>query len=158
MSNSIEVVDICPVHNDDAQPLEPIEDVEPEQVVIMKKPRAKRVAKPKEESGSVVPKAKRAPRKPNVVVIDEEPEIDEPPLEEEEPEDAPPPPPPLAREKKPRAKRAPQRPVDDFAAAPSQVGNQDLTDLLAQHIMDLRCRKVELKQQRIQSMVAGKIA
>ena len=163
MSNTIEVVNICPTHNEDEQPVEPPEDVEPEQAVVMKKPRAKRVAKPKEESSNDLPKAKRAPRKPKVVV-DEEPEIVELPptadldIEEEEPEHAPLPPPPLVREKKARAKRAPRQTVDEYAAPPDEVSNRTLTDQLAQHIMDLRCRKVELKQQRIQNMVAGQIA
>ena len=149
---NIDIVELCPAEAEE----EPAQDEPPsvdelpalEPVAPVKKPRAKRVAKPKAAPISEI--------------------LDVPP------------PPPLVREpsvqlveeavKKPRAKRAPAKPKVVVAQAPIVSPSETLTpfqaiaeqngiqDLLARHLMDMRCRKTELKQQRMQQLVAGKLA
>ena len=152
---TIDILDILPAPDADEAELAPAEppsldelpSIEP--LAPVKKPRAKRVPKPK-----AVPLSS-----PSSVL------------------DAPPPPPPLVREpsvqaveevaKKPRAKRAPAKPKAVCTEVAAAVGltpfeavaeQHNVQDLLARHLMDMRCRKTALKQERMQQLVAGKIA
>ena len=150
---TIDILDILPAPDADEAELaqvEPpsIDELPPvEPLAPVKKPRATRVPKPK-------------PELPADSVLD-----------------APPPPPPLVREpsaqaveevaKKPRAKRAPAKPKAVCTEVAPAVGltpfeavaeQHNVQDLLARHLMDMRCRKTALKQERMQQLVAGKIA
>ena len=164
MSNTIEIHDITPSEPAANLLQNPVElEAEEVPVEIAVKPKAKRVARAKAApayDGEAAPKAKRIPRKKSFVAEDAP-----------TPVEVPPPPPPLVREpsivpveaKKPRAKRAPVKPrvvMETYAPVidPPALSEDNIQLLLAQHLMGMRARKSDLKQQRIELMVAGKIA
>ena len=160
MSNTIEIHDITPSEPAADLLQNPVElEADEVPVEIAVKPKAKRVARAKAapaDDGEATPKAKRIPRKKSFVA---------------ETVEVPPPPLPLVREpsivpveaKKPRAKKAPSKPrvlmeTNDPVIDPPGLNDDNIQLLLAQHLMGMRSRKSELKQQRIELMVAGKIA